>query len=91
MKTVKADDSSCLLVVGYFSQRSLCLTELYFSGFVQTVSVIGPIFGYLLGALCAKIYVDFGYVDMGNKTALFYVFQSKMHFLHPSHTVELIY
>lgn len=42
-----------------------CLIDLYFSGFVQTVSVIGPIFGYLLGALCAKIYVDFGYVDMG--------------------------
>lgn len=39
-------------------------------GFVQTVSVIGPIFGYLLGALCAKIYVDFGYVDTGEYTVL---------------------
>lgn len=72
MKTGKADDSSCLYAIGYFSKRPLCLTDLYFSGFVQTVSVIGPIFGYLLGALCAKIYVDFGYVDMGEKTALFY-------------------
>lgn len=41
---------------------------LFIIGFVQTVSVIGPIFGYLLGALCAKIYVDFGYVDMGEYT-----------------------
>lgn len=43
---------------------------LFNTGFVQTVSVIGPIFGYLLGALCAKIYVDFGYVDMGEYTLL---------------------
>uniref|UniRef100_A0A4W5Q9I9 Solute carrier organic anion transporter family member n=1 Tax=Hucho hucho TaxID=62062 RepID=A0A4W5Q9I9_9TELE len=31
---------------------------------VQTISIIGPVFGYLLGSLCAKIYVDIGYVDM---------------------------
>lgn len=38
------------------------------SGCVQTVSIIGPIFGYLLGSLCAKIYVDIGFVDMGEQT-----------------------
>lgn len=32
---------------------------------MQTISVIGPVFGYLLGSLCAKIYVDFEHVDMG--------------------------
>lgn len=36
-----------------------------FPGCIQTMSVIGPVFGYLLGSLCAKVYVDFEYVDMG--------------------------
>ncbi|XP_017289588.1 solute carrier organic anion transporter family member 1C1 [Kryptolebias marmoratus] len=33
-------------------------------GCVQTIAVVGPVFGYLLGALCAKIYVDVGFVKM---------------------------
>ncbi|XP_053728740.1 solute carrier organic anion transporter family member 1C1-like isoform X1 [Synchiropus splendidus] len=37
-------------------------------GCVQTISVIGPVFGYLLGSLCAKIYVDIGFVKMESVT-----------------------
>ncbi|KAM6986872.1 solute carrier organic anion transporter family member 1C1 [Aplochiton taeniatus] len=37
-------------------------------GCVQTISVIGPVFGYLLGSLCAKIYVDIGFVNMESIT-----------------------
>ncbi|XP_053798885.1 solute carrier organic anion transporter family member 1C1 isoform X1 [Vidua chalybeata] len=34
------------------------------AGCVQTVAIIGPIFGFLLGSLCAKLYVDIGFVDL---------------------------
>lgn len=35
------------------------------TGCVQTVAIIGPIFGFLLGSLCAKLYVDIGFVNLG--------------------------
>nr|XP_020480574.1 solute carrier organic anion transporter family member 1C1-like isoform X2 [Monopterus albus] len=34
----------------------------------NTALYIGPVFGYLLGSLCAKIYVDIGNVDMETVT-----------------------
>ncbi|KAL0962658.1 hypothetical protein UPYG_G00343470 [Umbra pygmaea] len=40
----------------------------FYIGCVQTVAVIGPVFGYLLGSLCAKIYVDIGFVNMESIT-----------------------
>ncbi|XP_060050457.1 solute carrier organic anion transporter family member 1C1 isoform X2 [Erinaceus europaeus] len=36
------------------------------NGCVQTVAIIGPIFGFLLGSLCAKLYVDIGFVNLDN-------------------------
>ncbi|XP_008504339.2 solute carrier organic anion transporter family member 1C1 isoform X2 [Calypte anna] len=38
------------------------------AGCVQTVAIIGPIFGFLLGSLCAKLYVDIGFVDLESIT-----------------------
>ncbi|KAM5262911.1 solute carrier organic anion transporter family member 1C1 isoform 2-T2 [Ctenodactylus gundi] len=37
-------------------------------GCVQTVAIIGPIFGFLLGSLCAKLYVDIGFVNLEHVT-----------------------
>ncbi|XP_019327533.1 PREDICTED: solute carrier organic anion transporter family member 1C1 isoform X2 [Aptenodytes forsteri] len=38
------------------------------AGCVQTVAIIGPMFGFLLGSLCAKLYVDIGFVDLDSVT-----------------------
>ncbi|XP_067415075.1 solute carrier organic anion transporter family member 1C1 isoform X2 [Emydura macquarii macquarii] len=38
------------------------------AGCVQTVAIIGPIFGFLLGSMCAKLYVDIGFVDLDSIT-----------------------
>ncbi|XP_015207630.2 solute carrier organic anion transporter family, member 1D1 isoform X1 [Lepisosteus oculatus] len=35
---------------------------------VQTVGIMGPMFGFLLGSLCAKMYVDIGSVDLDSLT-----------------------
>ncbi|KAI4899806.1 hypothetical protein NFI96_013759, partial [Prochilodus magdalenae] len=35
---------------------------------VQTVGILGPMFGYMLGSFCAKLYVDIGAVDLGTIT-----------------------
>ncbi|NXJ59651.1 SO1C1 protein, partial [Rostratula benghalensis] len=33
---------------------------------LHTIAMFGPIFGFLLGSLCAKLYVDIGFVDLGS-------------------------
>ncbi|NXI59131.1 SO1C1 protein, partial [Chloroceryle aenea] len=33
---------------------------------LHTIAMLGPMFGFLLGSLCAKLYVDIGFVDLGS-------------------------
>ncbi|XP_073418447.1 solute carrier organic anion transporter family member 1C1 [Dendrobates tinctorius] len=40
----------------------------FYIGCIQTAAVIGPIFGFLLGSLCASLFVDLGAVDLGAVT-----------------------
>ncbi|KAL6459880.1 hypothetical protein MHYP_G00316390 [Metynnis hypsauchen] len=35
---------------------------------IQTVGILGPMFGYMLGSFCAKLYVDIGAVDLDTIT-----------------------
>ncbi|XP_026646101.1 solute carrier organic anion transporter family member 1C1-like [Zonotrichia albicollis] len=37
-------------------------------GCLHTIAMLGPMFGFLLGSLCAKLYVDIGFVDPGSIT-----------------------
>ncbi|KFP33906.1 Solute carrier organic anion transporter family member 1C1, partial [Colius striatus] len=37
-------------------------------GILHTIAMLGPMFGFLLGSLCAKLYVDIGFVDLGSIT-----------------------
>lgn len=43
--------------------------SLLFAACLQTITLLGPMFGFLLGSYCAKLYVDIGYVDMGKCNA----------------------
>ncbi|KAM6961214.1 solute carrier organic anion transporter family member 1C1-like [Aplochiton taeniatus] len=56
------------LGISYIDDYARSENAAFYIGCVQTISIIGPVFGYLLGALCAKIYVDVGYVDMESLT-----------------------
>ncbi|NXE24983.1 SO1C1 protein, partial [Ardeotis kori] len=35
---------------------------------LHMIAMLGPMFGFLLGSLCAKLYVDIGFVDLGSIT-----------------------
>ncbi|XP_053506178.1 solute carrier organic anion transporter family member 1C1 isoform X1 [Ictalurus furcatus] len=56
------------LGISYIDDHALEDNAAFYIGFVQTISVIGPVFGYLLGSLCAKLYVDIGFVNIESIT-----------------------
>ncbi|NXA51318.1 SO1C1 protein, partial [Nothocercus julius] len=35
---------------------------------LHTIAMLGPMFGFILGSLCARLYVDIGYVDLESIT-----------------------
>ncbi|XP_074050416.1 solute carrier organic anion transporter family member 1B1-like [Macrotis lagotis] len=40
----------------------------FYIGILNSLAMIGPVAGFLLGSLCAKLYVDIGYVDLSTLT-----------------------
>nr|XP_006633230.2 PREDICTED: solute carrier organic anion transporter family member 1C1-like isoform X1 [Lepisosteus oculatus] len=56
------------LGISYIDDYARAENAAFYIGCVQAVSIIGPVFGYLLGSLCARIYVDIGFVDMDSIT-----------------------
>uniref|UniRef100_A0A8C6P2Y8 Solute carrier organic anion transporter family member n=1 Tax=Nothobranchius furzeri TaxID=105023 RepID=A0A8C6P2Y8_NOTFU len=63
-----ANLSPCPIISSESSKPGDRTSMLPSTGCVQTIAVIGPAFGFLLGSLCAKLYVDIGYVDMETVT-----------------------
>lgn len=43
----------------------MMLLSLLLTACLQTITLLGPMFGFLLGSYCAKLYVDIGNVEMG--------------------------
>ncbi|XP_065514386.1 solute carrier organic anion transporter family member 1C1-like isoform X1 [Caloenas nicobarica] len=56
------------LGITYIDDHAIEENAALYIGCVQTVAIIGPIFGFLLGSLCAKLYVDIGFVDLDSVT-----------------------
>ncbi|XP_027555529.1 solute carrier organic anion transporter family member 1C1-like isoform X2 [Neopelma chrysocephalum] len=47
---------------------------------LHTIAMFGPMFGFLLGSLCAKLYVDVGFVDPDFCASLKKVLSNRMYF-----------
>ncbi|NXL84394.1 SO1C1 protein, partial [Alectura lathami] len=56
------------LGITYIDDYAIEENAALYIGCVQTLAIIGPIFGFLLGSLCAKLYVDIGFVDLDSVT-----------------------
>ncbi|XP_039625701.1 solute carrier organic anion transporter family member 1C1-like isoform X2 [Polypterus senegalus] len=56
------------LGISYVDDFALEENAAFYIGCVQTISIIGPVFGFLLGSLCAGIFVDVGFVEMDSVT-----------------------
>ncbi|KAH0617119.1 hypothetical protein JD844_028797 [Phrynosoma platyrhinos] len=70
------------LGIAYIDDYATEESAAFYIGCVQTVAIIGPIFGFLLGSLCAKLYVDIGFVDMDFLPSLKSLFGNPVYFLY---------
>eukprot|EP00062_Callorhinchus_milii_P018329 gi/632971684/ref/XP_007902292.1/ PREDICTED: solute carrier organic anion transporter family member 1C1-like isoform X1 [Callorhinchus milii] len=56
------------LGISYLDDHATQENASFYIGILHTVALLGPVFGYLLGSYCAKIFVDIGFVDMDKVT-----------------------
>ncbi|XP_057711933.1 solute carrier organic anion transporter family member 1C1-like [Corythoichthys intestinalis] len=56
------------LGISYIDDFAKAENSPFYIACLQTIALLGPIFGYLLGSYCANIYVDIGFVDMESVT-----------------------
>ncbi|KAK7896330.1 hypothetical protein WMY93_021655 [Mugilogobius chulae] len=52
------------LGISYIDDFAKAENSPFYIACLQTITILGPMFGFLLGSFCAKLYVDIGFVDM---------------------------
>ncbi|XP_076153252.1 solute carrier organic anion transporter family member 1C1-like [Alosa pseudoharengus] len=56
------------LGVAFIDDHARPENSAFYIGCLHTIAVIGPLFGYSLGSLCARLYVDIGFVNLDSVT-----------------------
>ncbi|XP_076578512.1 solute carrier organic anion transporter family member 1C1 [Chaetodon auriga] len=56
------------LGISYIDDFAKAENSPFYIACLQTITLLGPMFGFLLGSYCAKLYVDIGYVDVESVT-----------------------
>ncbi|XP_074482145.1 solute carrier organic anion transporter family member 1C1 [Sebastes fasciatus] len=56
------------LGISYIDDFARAENSPFYIACLQTITLLGPMFGFLLGSYCAKLYVDIGYVDIESVT-----------------------
>ncbi|XP_042367572.1 LOW QUALITY PROTEIN: solute carrier organic anion transporter family member 1C1-like [Plectropomus leopardus] len=56
------------LGISYIDDFAKAENSPFYIACLQTITLLGPMFGFLLGSYCAKIYVDIGFVDIEGVT-----------------------
>ncbi|XP_037099221.1 solute carrier organic anion transporter family member 1C1-like [Syngnathus acus] len=56
------------LGISYIDDFAKAENSPFYIACIQTIALLGPVFGYLLGSYCANIYVDIGFVDLESVT-----------------------
>uniref|UniRef100_A0A8C8D952 Solute carrier organic anion transporter family member n=1 Tax=Oncorhynchus tshawytscha TaxID=74940 RepID=A0A8C8D952_ONCTS len=56
------------LGISYIDDFAKAENSAFYIACLQTITLLGPMFGFLLGSLCASLYVDIGYVDLETVT-----------------------
>uniref|UniRef100_A0A3P8Y2R7 Solute carrier organic anion transporter family member n=1 Tax=Esox lucius TaxID=8010 RepID=A0A3P8Y2R7_ESOLU len=56
------------LGISYIDDYAKAENSAFYIACLQTITLLGPMFGFLLGSLCARLYVDIGYVNLESVT-----------------------
>ncbi|KAG9345643.1 hypothetical protein JZ751_008787 [Albula glossodonta] len=56
------------LGISYIDDFAKAENSAFYIACLQTITLLGPMFGFLLGSMCARLYVDIGFVDTDSVT-----------------------